>query len=84
MMQCHDRLDPAASQSFKDINVMLQFLLRKMPFLRLDAGPLNGKTMGIVPQGFGQIEILFVKIIMTAGPADVPCPQPFPTATSRN
>ena len=46
---------------------MLQFILGKASFFRLDAGPLDRKPMGIMPQLFYKIKILFVKFIVTTG-----------------
>ena len=48
---------------------MLNCILAKAPFLRLDPRPFDGETVGIQPSLRHKADILFIAVIMIAGQA---------------
>lgn len=67
MMQRHHRLEATPQQGIDDLLVVSERRLVPVPRPRLNTTPLNGKAMGVVPQGASKVEVGLVKMVMTTG-----------------
>ena len=67
MVQGDKNLDAPGLQQFQQLQVMAQGILVEAPFHRLDAAPLDGHTIALVPKLGQQFHILPEQAVMVAG-----------------
>ena len=67
VVQRHDGFQAVCLAAVDHIPVMFQFRRVKAALLRLDAGPLDGKAVGVEPGPGHQADVLGILVIMVAG-----------------
>jgi hypothetical protein len=67
MMKRDDRLEPAISEGAKHTLIVISGLGIPLSLLGLESAPLDGEPMRVVAPRFGEIEVVFEELIVTAG-----------------